>query len=164
MSVEYGYFVQTRAELDFGDHGNEAVLKTRLDYIDTMAHMHTAYPGLITDGRSGRIGYYLIGTPFSTVHLRSALLHDWHCARGAMLDPVDRRVVRAGADMLFHECLIHSGVGSTKARLMYWAVRLHAFAHRSDRPRDWRRDFVSRDAALEGSLDAIKAYAWFHCK
>ena len=161
MSVQYGYFVQQRADLAFGEHGRQALLNSRLDYIDLGAHMHTAYPGLLTDGRSGRIGYYVLGTPYSTQHLRSALLHDWHCARGNLLGPAERAEVRRGADLLFRECLVQSGVRRFTAWLMYRGVRLHAWATRRRAAIGWQRDWASRDASEQGDLMGIMAYGWF---
>lgn len=133
--------------------GETAVLQQTVAYQCDGGRIYRAYPGLITDGRSGQIGYYVIGQPFRTKHLRAAMVHDWQCAKAKLLDPGPQRDgMRKAADRLFRdETLPACGVGRVKRLVMYRAVRLHAWYHRKDAVPHWSQDFVSEDASHAGA-------------
>jgi len=134
--------------IDFDDLGREGVLKRTVAYRDKQGRIHHALPGLRTDGRSGPVGYYLIGQPFRTRHLRCAIVHDWYCAHADLMDKESYSKMRAACDKLFLESLETVGVPWWKRRLMYMAVRGHAKARTiGHTPAHWSKHFTSAEAS-----------------
>jgi hypothetical protein len=151
-----GAFLTCAADIRFtAGRCGRAELRSWVNYQDANGIIHTAHPGLITDGRSGRIGYYVIGTPYNEDTLLPALVHDWYCAKIKLQPPSNmRNRLREAADDLFAECLRASGE-TWRVPLMHRAVRLHAWAHRNDAAAHWTEDFASEEASLTGTLDGL---------
>ena len=147
-----GTFRQERQEIAFSERG-QAVLLSRLDYVDLHGKLHSAMPGLLTDGRSGPVR--LLGSPWRTEHRRSALIHDAGCAVAKMLPPAQRRVVREAADRLYRECLLQSGASRAAAWWHYQGVSTHGWWFRARPACDWRVDFASPEAAAANRLGIL---------
>jgi hypothetical protein len=143
-----GQFLTSGVLIDFDDAGRHGVLKRAVVYRDAAGRVHHALPGLKTDGRSGAIGYYVVGQPFRTKHLRCAIVHDWYCAIACMMDRESYCRLRKSCDLLFRESLAAVGVPRWKRWAMYRAVRGHAWwKGRRHEPQDWSVHFTSRAAA-----------------
>ena len=141
-------FITSGASCHFYRHGKYALLLNPVMFRDSKDHMHTAHPGLFTDGRSGKIGYYIIGSPFRTEYLEAYILHDWYCAKAKLLEPELRAIVRDAADLqLRNETLPALGAGLPRRVATYRAVRWHAWCHRDDEAGTWTADFLSEDAS-----------------
>ena len=133
------------------DAGGQAELLEAVVYMDTDKNMHVAHPGLLTDGRSGKCFYYIIGTPYRTKYLRAYELHDWYCAKAKMEQPDERYRLRLAADrQLRDETLPALGAGKARCRATYMAVRGHARKHQGDPVVDWSEDFATIEASQKG--------------
>ncbi len=147
----HGRFLKPNVLLSHHPDGNHAELLEDVVYFDGPGYRHTAHCGLLTDGRSGRIGYYIVGAPYRTKHLRAAIVHDWYCAKAKLLPPgPDRNAVRGAADVLFGECLAALGVGRVKAWAMVQAVKGQAWSVRKKAAVTWEVDFATPEAAQMG--------------
>jgi hypothetical protein len=152
-----GAFLDVAVHLQFSRPDGQAILLAPVRYMDLRGRLHTAWPGLITDGRSGP-GKLLLGTPFCPEHLRSAIIHDWYCAKAKLIQPGrERDSLRRSADVLFGECLRQSGVGRVVAAVMVTAVMTHARIVRRRPAVDWRVDFISEAASHAGACEGLLA-------
>jgi len=152
MSNKHGHFLTNGVHLHhIGGTRAKAVLMAPVIFVDKHNRRHTAHPGLITDGRSFGLFYYLIGTPYDGRHLEACIIHDWYCAKAAMLTGDARRVVRGKADILFGECLESLDVPTWKQKRMVKAVQRHARAVQNKPASHWKRNFVSEAASHLGA-------------
>lgn len=143
---DHGKFLTTDVIIEFDEHGRHGELKTLVQYRDRTGLIHMAHPGLMTDGRSGRIGYYLIGAPFRTKQLRACVIHDWYCSTAQLLPPGKKRArIRLTGDRLFGEMLAAIGVGRFKRWTMVRGVRLGTWYARNKPASPWFEDFASID-------------------
>ncbi len=151
MSAEQGHFLTSGVQLHHLRGKRKAILMTEVIYVDAHNRRHTAHPGLLLDGRSGRGLYYLIGTPYDSSHLEAAVIHDWYCAKARSLTGSARKELRRKADNLFAECLITLGVTPWKCAAMPWAVRQQARATQNEEVAHWSRNFISEEASHMGA-------------
>jgi len=148
-----GHFISSGVQLHHLRGKRKAILTLDVIYSDSHNRIHTARPGLLLDGRSGRGLYYLIGTPYDPRHLEATVIHDLYCALAAMLTGEARAEMRRKGDVLFAECLRTLPVPGWKCRSMPWAVRQQAKLHKRDPIADWSDNFVSRDAVTANSAN-----------
>jgi hypothetical protein len=73
-------------------------------------------------------GWLATTTPFDPRVMRAALVHDWlyHSHQ------FDRKF----SDVMFYQYLLLDGLGSVRAKLMYWAVRIAGWAYWKNWPED----------------------------
>ncbi len=75
-----------------------------------------------TDGNSTpRFLWSLLYHPLDAMVIRASAMHDYMYRKGFALGP---NITRKIADRLYYEALISEGANRTKARIMYWGVRL----------------------------------------
>ena len=111
-------------------------------YIDLKGYIHVVYPGHVSDGRSGKIGYYTIGPAFRSRYLFPALVHDFYCAKAKQHPAIKYQLAREACDRLFREGVEGRGAYEATEWAMYRAVRAHAWKHRNNvsvafDPSDW---------------------------
>jgi hypothetical protein len=97
--------------------GNQLRLLEDFSYLTDSNILITVTKGFVFDGASiPKFFWRVIGHPFSSKYIRSALIHDILY----MTEAMDRKV----ADKTFKEMLKHDRVESWKIPLMYNAVRV----------------------------------------
>jgi len=151
MSAKHGHFITSGVQLHHLRGKRKAILMSEVIYVDAHNRTHTAHPGLLLDGRSGRVLYYLIGTPFDSKHLEAAVIHDWYCAKARTLTGSARKELRRKADNLFEECLITLGEPAWKCKAMPWAVRRQAKAAQNDAVAHWSINYISEETSHLGA-------------
>ena len=146
-----GHFITDGVDYHHYRHGQFARLLQPVDFLDSKGHTHRAHPELFSDGRSGKIGYYLIGSPFRSKYIEAWTMHDWYCAKAKLLEPGLRRLVRDAADLqLRNETLPALGANYVLRAVAYRFVRGHAAIHRNDPIAHWYDDFASEEASHLG--------------
>jgi len=143
-----GHFETDGVDLHHYRHGKFALLTSAVIFVDSEGRRNIAHHGLLTDGRSGKIGYYIIGSPFRTPYLEAYVVHDWWCAKAKTLKDAARTQLRLRADVqLRDETLVALGACRANRVVTYAAVRAHAWRHRNDPVADWSVDFISEAAS-----------------
>jgi len=85
-------------------------------YLDRNLKEWKAPKGAVVDGASiPRFFWRIIGSPFVGKYRRASAIHDYYCA--TKTEP------HKEVHQMFYECMLSDGVGKTKAKMMYWAVR-----------------------------------------
>ena len=148
---QHGMFETEGVHLHHLRGEDQSILMSPVIYIDAHNRQHVAHPGLITDGRSFRAFFYVIGTPYDNEHLEACIIHDWYCAKSRMLTGDARWNLRDRADKLFGECLMSLGLPDWKRSLMVRAVRKHAEKTQDDPIHPWQKHFISEEASHLGA-------------
>ena len=157
-----GTFRQERCELEFGRFGDQAEWKSRLDYVDLNGKVHSIFPGLKCDGRSGpEVTHLVLGGNFRTVHLRSSGMHDGGCAVAKLFPPSERKPIRDAADALFFECLKTSQDIETQ-REFNAAVLMPAGKAKLAALRGVQINAIKRRMARHAMYRAVRTHAWYH--
>lgn len=103
--------------LEMLDDGQSMVLLKGFTYIDPRCQPWPVPTGAKTDGASiPRFLWSIIGGPFEGRYRKPAIVHDFHCdVRLCKWEDVHR---------MFYEAMLTADVDSTKAKLLYFGVRL----------------------------------------
>jgi hypothetical protein len=109
------HFVGELVLLDLDPEGLRFTLGQPFGYVDPSGTMWQAEKGLVTDGASIPWPLWsIIGGPFEGQYRRAAVIHDFYCDRKYRGWQKVHRV--------FYDAMITGGVGTAKAKLMYYAV------------------------------------------
>jgi hypothetical protein len=109
------HFVGELVLRDLDPEGLRFTLDQPFGYVDASGTMWQAEKGLVTDGASIPWPLWsIIGGPFEGEYRRAAVIHDFYCDRKYRAWEKVHRV--------FYDAMITGGVGTVKAKLMYYAV------------------------------------------
>lgn len=109
------HFVGELVLRDLDPKGLRFTLDQPFGYVDPSGTMWQAEKGLVTDGASIPWPLWsIIGGPFEGEYRRASVIHDFYCDRKYRAWQKVHRV--------FYDAMITGGVGTAKAKLMYYAV------------------------------------------
>lgn len=109
------HFVGELVLKDLDPEGLRFTLDQPFGYVDPSGTMWQAEKGLVTDGASIPWPLWsIVGGPFEGQFRRAAVIHDFYCDRKYRAWHKVHRVL--------YDAMITGGVGTAKAKLMYYAV------------------------------------------
>lgn len=111
----YGGFIDSPPLMEWLDDGRHMRLKKPFSYVEDAGRVWSVPAEAVVDGASiPRVFWSLIGGPFEGLYRNASVVHDYYCDTGTRPWRDTHRV--------FYEAMRCSGVGSIRAKTMYYAV------------------------------------------
>jgi len=111
----YGHYNGEPLVTEWLDNGRDMKLQKDFGYVDPVGRHWPVPAGTVVDGASiPRVFWSLIGGPFEGPYRKPSVVHDYYC-------DVRTRSWQ-DAHRIFYDGMLCAGVGTIKAKIMYYAV------------------------------------------
>jgi len=105
-----------KPQVEFLSDGRNVKLLADLVFFDPHETQWAVPAGAVVDGASIPKPFWsVVGGPFEGGYRDASIIHDWYCDRRTRTWQATHRV--------FYDAMLISGVSTTKAKIMYYAVR-----------------------------------------